>query len=451
MNRRMLIVIVVVAACLAIVIGVLWSRGAARNRGNRPAAATELPTTGSQDSAAKGAVQYYRNPMGLPDSSPVPKKDAMGMDYVPVYAGEGAEAGQVRISADKLQKLGVRTEMAALRPLARTLRIVGTVQVDEQRESTVSAKFEGWITRLIVNTTGARVVRGQPLLEVYSPDLVSAQQDYRVAVEALDALTAADADARAGAQGLVRSSIERLKNWDIAESDLAALRHGAAPRRSLTLRAQRDGVVIEKLARAGMRFMPGEPLYQIADLSSVWLIGSVYEQDLALVHVGQRATASTVAYPGRIFAGTVTFVSPVLQADTRTAQVRIELANRDGLLKPAMYGYVDLAAGAAAPRLSVPDSAILDTGARRIVIVDRGAGAFEPREIRVGAHGDGYTEVIEGLNEHEVVVVDGNFLIDAESNLKSAIGGLAGHEHGKASAEPGASSPPAHEHDSGGR
>ena len=450
MNRRTLIVIMV-AACLAVVIGVLWSRGAAQQQGNRAATIAGSRPATTQDGAGKEQVLYYRNAMGLPDTSPVPKKDAMGMDYVPVYAGEETQAGQVRISADKLQKLGVRTEMAALRPLARTLRIVGTVQVDEQRESTVSAKFEGWITRLIVNTTGARVARGQPLLEVYSPDLVGAQQDYRVAVEAFDALKAADADARASAQALVRSSIERLKNWDIADADLAALRHGAAPRRSLILRAQRDGVVIEKTARAGMRFMPGEPLYQIADLSSVWLIGSVYEQDLALVHVGQRATASTVAYPGRSFAGTVTFVSPVLQADTRTAQIRIELANRDGLLKPGMYGYVDLAAGVPEPRLAVPDSAILDTGTRRMVIVDRGNGAFEPREVGVGAHGDGYTEVIEGLSEHDLVVVDGNFLIDAESNLKSAVGSLAGHVHGKAAAGTTGGPPPVHEHVPPGR
>ena len=450
MNRRMLLTIVAVV-CLVAVIGILWSRVAAQIQANRAAAVAESPATRTPDNAAGRQVLYYRNPMGLPDTSPVPKKDAMGMDYAPVYAGEEDQAGQVRIGADKLQRLGVRTEMASRRSLARTLRVVGTVQVDEQRESTISAKFEGWITRLLVDTTGARVRKGQPLLEVYSPDLVSAQQDYRVAVEALDALKAADADTRSSAEGLVRASIERLKNWDIADRDLAALRQGAAARRSLVLRAQRDGVVIEKLARAGTRFMPGEPLYQIADLSSVWLVGSVYEQDIGLVQVGQRATATTVAYPGRTFTGTVTFVSPVLQADTRTAQIRIQLANRDGLLKPAMYGYVDLAAGQPGPRLAVPDSAILDTGTRRMVIVDRGGGAFEPRAVRVGAHGDGYTEVLEGLSEREVVVVDGNFLIDAESNLKSAIGRLAGHVHGKAAPDGATNPPPDHENRPAGR
>ena len=444
MNRRLLGSILF-AGSLGVLIGIFWSRSAGQWNDHPAASTAESPPVEPADGSGKRRILYYRNAMGLPDTSPVPKKDGMGMAYVPVYAGDEVKDGQVRISADKLQTLGVKTEMAMRRPVARTLRIVGTVQVDERRESTVSARFEGYITQLFVNTTGARVVKGQPLLEVYSPDLVGAQQDYRVAVEAQAALRGADADARASAEELVRSSIERLKNWGIAETDLTSLRQGAAPRRNLVLRALRDGVVIDKRARAGMRFMPGDPLYQIADLSSVWLIGSVYEQDLALVHVGQQASAATVAYSGRTFDGTVTFVSPVLQADTRTASIRVELQNREGLLKPAMYGYVDLATGPAEPRLAVPDSAILDTGTRRLVIVDLGNGAFEPREVRVGMHGDGYTEILAGLTENEAVVVNGNFLIDAESNLKAAIGGMAG---GKTPAPPDASAAPAHEHPS---
>jgi Cu(I)/Ag(I) efflux system membrane fusion protein len=388
-----------------------------------PAARAPNATSGVE----QRTILYYRNPMGLPDTSPVPKKDAMGMDYVPVYAGEESEAGTVRVSADKLQKLGVRTAAAARRVLARTLHIAGTLQVDERRQWTVSPKFEGWITELYVNTTGAPVRKGQALLEVYSPDLVSAEEDYRVAAAALESLQAGDGEARAGAEALVRSSADRLRNLGIGESDLPALRQGAAPRRNLVLRAEHDGTVIEKTARAGMRFAAGEPLYQLADLSTLWLIGSVAEQDLALIRVGERASASTVAYPGRSFAGTVTFISPVLQPDTRTAQMRIELANRDGLLKPAMFGSVDLPVGRAEPCLAVPDAAILDTGTRQLVIVDRGGGAFEPREVRVGTRGDGYAEILDGLAVGENVVVNGNFLIDAESNLRAAIGAIGGN------------------------
>jgi membrane fusion protein, copper/silver efflux system len=386
--------------------------------GSAPAA---MPPNGAASELDR-RILYYRNPMGLADTSPVPKKDSMGMDYVPVYTGEEAEAGRVRISADKLQKLGVRTEAASRRALSRTLHIVGTLQVDERRQWTVSPKFEGWITELYVNTTGAAVHRGDALLDVYSPDLVSAEEDYRIAAAALGSLEGASGEAREGAEMLVRSSAERLRNFGIATTDLQGLRQGGAPRHSLVLRAERDGVVLEKTARAGMRFMAGEALYQLADLSVLWLIGSVAEQDLALVRVGQRATATTVAYPGRSFSGTVTFISPVLQPETRTAQVRIELANHAGLLKPAMFGSVDLLAARAEVRLTVPESAILDTGTRQLVLVDRGGGAFEPREIRVGARGDGYAEILAGLADGEPVVVNGNFLIDAESNLRSAIG-----------------------------
>jgi Cu(I)/Ag(I) efflux system membrane fusion protein len=346
----------------------------------------------------------------------------MGMDYVPVYAGEEGEAGRVRIAPDQLQQLGVRTEMASRRVLSRTLRIAGTLAVDERRQWTVSPKFEGWITELRVNTTGAPVHRGDPLLEVYSPELVGAEEDYRVATDALAALGSADAEARAGAERLVRSSVERLRNLGIAAADLPTPGTGTAARHSLVLRAERDGVVLEKAARTGMRFMAGEALFQLADLSTLWLIGSVPEQDLALVRVGQRATATTVAYPGRTFSGTVAFISPVLQPETRTAQVRIELSNRDGLLKPAMFGSVDLPAGRTDAGLAVPESAILDTGTRQLVLVDRGGGAFESREVRLGARGDGYVEVLDGLAAGDPVVVNGNFLIDAESNLRSATG-----------------------------
>ena len=414
----------------AVVIGVVLGWGITRSLPSL-LLPTASPTSGAARNAAANPatprrILYYRNPMGLPDTSPVPKQDQMGMDYLPVYGGEEARDGQVHISTDKLQKLGVSTEMVAKRSLGRTLRFVGTVQADERRESTISAKFEGWITDLHVNTTGAAVAKGEPLLEVYSPDLVSAQQDYRIAVATREALASGDADARASAESLVRSSLERLRNWDIADADLAALRAGAAPRRTLVLRAQRAGIVIEKAARVGMRFMSGDTLFQIADLSSVWMVASVYEQDLGLIHVGLTATVSMTAYPGKTFSGTVTFVSPVLLAATRTVQIRIDLQNRENLLKPAMFGNVELAAGPTDPRLAVPDSAILDSGSRKLLIIDRGGGSFEPREVQLGIHGDGYTEVLQGIREHEIVVVNGNFLIDSESNLKAALGTITG-------------------------
>jgi Cu(I)/Ag(I) efflux system membrane fusion protein len=381
--------------------------------------------------------------MGLNDTSPVPKKDSMGMDYIPVYDGEVPDGPQVKIGLNRLQTLGVRTETAASRSMLRTIRAVGTIEASERGLYTVSPKFEGWITTLFVNTTGATVRRGQPLLAVYSPELVTAQEEYRVAVQTVKSMDAASPEARANMQSLVDAGLQRLRNWDIADADLADLRAGKGAKRSLLLRSPADGVVIEKAARAGMRFMPGEPLFQIADLSSVWVVANVFEQDLSLVRSGQVAAVSLAAYPGRTFTGKVTFVYPTVEPATRTARIRIELPNEDGLLKPDLYGTVEIVAGATVAAVSIPESAVLDSGTRRVVLIERGAGAFEPREVTLGVRGDGYVEVVKGLEASERVVVNGNFLIDAESNLKAALGTLGGHAaHGGTAPPAGDSSVP---------
>jgi Cu(I)/Ag(I) efflux system membrane fusion protein len=391
-----------------------------------------VPSSATVAPNAERRILYYRNPMGLADTSPIPKQDAMGMAYVPVYAGEEGNGNAVAIGIDKVQKLGVKSEPAALRVLSRTLRIVGTVQSDERRQSAITPRFEGWITRLFVSTTGETVRRGQPLLEVYSPDLLSAQQDYTIASKALASLDGAGEAAQANMRALVQSSLQRLANWDISPADLPPLRDGEPASQNFVLRAPRDGVVTEKMARVGLRFMPGEPLYQIVDLSSVWLVGNVFEQDMGLVHTGMPVQASFVAYPGRRFPGAVSFISPMLQADTRTAQIRVDLRNPHGLLKPGMYGSVEVSAGSSTERLSVPDSAVLDTGTRQLVLVDRGGGQFEPRTVELGMQGDGYVEILSGITQGEAIVVNGNFLIDAESNLRAAVGGSA-HAHAGAS------------------
>lgn len=412
-----------------------WWGHAAGTRSDDPAGATGVSDTAGVAGAAENAGQgrrilYYRNPMGLTDTSPVPKKDPMGMDYVPVYDSDEPQGPQLRISLDRLQTLGVRTETAASRTMTRTIRAVGTIEASERGLYTVSPKFEGWITALYVNTTGTTVKRGQPLLAVYSPELVSAQEEYRVAVETLKSMSDASPEARANMQALVDGGLQRLRNWDIAAADLADLQGGKGAKNALPLRSRTDGVVIEKMARAGMRFMPGEPLFQIADLSSVWIVARVFEQDLAFVHAGQAAVVSLAAYPGRTFTGQVTFVYPTVEAETRTARIRIELPNETGLLKPDLYGTVEIEAGETVAAVAIPQSAVLDSGTRRVVLVELGGGAFEPRQVELGARGDGYVEVISGLVGEERVVVDGNFLIDAESNFKAALETLGGHAHG---------------------
>jgi len=421
----------VVAAALG---GGYWLGASGRGVPSAPVAGAEA--TAAKPASKERKLLYYRNPMGLPDTSPTPKKDAMGMDYVAVYDGEAdgeaAAANQIRISTDKVQKLGVRVEAASLRPLAQTVRAAGRVEADEQRTFTIAPKFEGYVERLHVNVTGQPVAKGQPLFEAYSPELVSAQREYLIAAQGVQAMQGASSEALGGMQQLAESSLLRLKNWDISDEQIKALAKSGAAKRTLTFRSPVSGVVTEKKALQGMRFMPGEALYQVADLSSVWVIADVFEQDIALVKAGSQARVTINAYPDKVFTGSIAYVYPSLNAATRTVPVRIALANPGGLLKPAMFARVELPVGGKGPVLTVPDSAVIDSGTRRIVLVQAGAGRFEPREVELGAHSDNYVEVLSGVKDGEPVVVAANFLIDAESNLKAAVGGLGAHAgHGR--------------------
>ena len=369
----------------------------------------------------QGKILYYRNPMGLPDTSPVPKKDGMGMDYVAVYEGE-EDGNSLRISPDKVQKLGVRTEAARMLALSRAIRAVGSVQLDERTLQVVTAKFEGYIERLHVNQTGQAVKRGQPLMEVYSPELRLAEQEYQVAMQGVQALSQASREAQEGARALAEAALTRLRALDVSAAQIDRIRQGGTAHRTLTLTSPVTGIVLEKQAIQGMRFMPGEKLYQIADLSHLWVIADVFEQDLAQVKVGLPAQVRFDAWPGRDFTGRVTFVSPVVTPETRTAKIRIDLPNPDGRLRPALYGTVELLAPIAdRPVLAIPDSAVLDSGTRQSVLVERGEGHYEPRAVSVGARAGGLIEVRDGLVAGERVVVQANFLIDAESNLRAAL------------------------------
>jgi Cu(I)/Ag(I) efflux system membrane fusion protein len=242
-----------------------------------------------------------------------------------------------------------------------------------------------------------------------------------IAYNATKTLSGAGTDAQAGVQQLANAALERLRNWDISEQQLARLREGGEPRRTLTLVAPAPGVIVKDPPVAGMRFMPGEPLFRIADLSRVWLIGEVFEQDLALVRVGARGTLKVSAFPDKTFPGEVTFIYPMLNAEMRTARVRIELANPQGQLKPGMYGTVHIDAGPKREVLVVPDSAVIDSGTRQVALVALGEGRFEPRDVRLGSRGEGFVEVLSGVKEGEAVVTRANFLIDSESNLKAAL------------------------------
>ena len=406
-----------------------------------------VPATASVIAKAEPKIMYYRNPMGLPDTSPVPKKDPMGMDYVPVFSGDenssdgkktaspldtSGGSGQVILGIEKVQKLGVKSEVATMRLLDSTVRAVGKIEINERRTYTIAPKFEGWVERLYVNTVGQRVSKGQPLFDVYSPELISALREYALARKGEQSLnhagdaTGEDAnrdDAMASMKQLAAASLARLKNWDIADDQIRQMANGEA-RQNLKYYSPVAGIVLEKKAVQGMRFLPGEVLYQIADLSSVWVQAEVAEQDIGLVKVGSVARVDIAAYPDRHFQGKVDFIYPTLDSATRTVQVRVELANPDGLLKPAMFANVQLAALQSGKVLTVPVSAVIDSGKRQIVLVQLAEGHFEPRTVKLGNRSENYVEVLEGVAEGEQVVTSANFLIDSESNLKAALNGF---------------------------
>jgi len=425
--------VLVIALIGAVGAGSYWLGSQSRSAARSSAEASQESPSAAAPKPRK--LLYYRNPMGLADTSPVPKKDPMGMDYIPVYEGEDeatpnagpGAAGQVRISTEKIQKLGVRTEPAGMRLLGKTIRAAGRIEADERRTFAVTAKFEGYVERLHVSATGQPVAKGQPLFEAYSPELVSAQREYAIAMQGLEAMKGAGTEAQAGMRQLADSSLARLRNWDLSAPQVAALMKSGQPQRTISFPSPVSGIVSEKKALQGMRFMPGELLYEVTDLSAVWVVADVAEQDIALIKTGAKARVTTTAYPTEGFEGRVTYVYPTLKAETRSIPVRVELANPGQRLKLAMFAQVELGVGGKSPVLAVPDSAVIDSGTRRIVLVQVGEGRFEPREVELGARAENYVEVLKGVRDGEPVVVAANFLIDAESNLKAAVGGLGGH------------------------
>jgi Cu(I)/Ag(I) efflux system membrane fusion protein len=363
-------------------------------------------------------ILYYRNPMGLPDTSPVPKKDPMGMDYIAVYEDDQTNDGKtVRVSLDKIQRSGVRTEAVERRVVVRPVRAVGTVTHDETRLTIVTMRSEGYIEDLFVNKTGQHVHAGEPLFRVYSPAIQSAQIDLMVAVRSLQrGVSGSEADRN------LEGAMQRLRNLGVPESRIREVRETGANPRTLDWPSPASGDVIEKRVINGQRVTAGMELFRIADHSRVWVIADVAESDLAQIGIGTRATVTLRAYMSEPAEGDVTFIYPELKAETRTARVRIELPNPDGRLKPDMYADVVFQAGAdARPALAVPASAVIDSGSRQVVLVGKGEGRFEPRPVKLGRRGDGYVEVLDGLTAGEEVVTSATFLIDAESNLRAAL------------------------------
>lgn len=363
-------------------------------------------------------IKYYRNPMGLPDTSPTPKKDSMGMDYIPVYEGEDGDDGSIKISPGKVQRTGVETVAVSKRPLTRTIQAPGVVQLDERRIVVVAPRFDGYVASVGPVTTGTHVMKGDVLAKVYGQVVLN--EAARLLIERED-----ETSARDGVNGPVGviGATRRLQNLGVPQEFMDQVKRDRSVPDTFVYRAPIDGAVIERNWSDGQGFKAGDVGFRIADHSVVWMMANVAEGDIDAVKPGKTVKVTARARPGRIFTGKVTVIYPHLMKETRTVPVRIELPNPDLALLPDMYGNVEIATGNATA-LTVPTSAVIDSGNRQIVLVDLGNGRYEPREVKLGQRGDGYVVVTSGVAEGDKVVSNGNFLIDAESNLQSALKGF---------------------------
>ena len=365
------------------------------------------------------AILYYRNPMGLADTSPVPKKDSMGMDYIPVYADENADDGTVSISPGKVQRSGVRTEKVGKRTVSRNVRAAGAVEHDESLLTIVTVRSDGYIEDLFVDKTGQKVAKGEPLFRFYSPQIQLAQADLIVALRA-----------QGRGQRALAGAIQKMRNLGVPQSRIEAVQKSRDNPRTLDWPSPATGDVTSKSAINGQFVESGDELFRIADHTRMWVIAEVAEADIGDIAVGMTATVTLRALPNEPFETKVSFIYPEMRKlETRTIPVRIVLQNDDRSIKPGMYADIVFHPGKkTAPVTAVPASAVIDSGTTKTVLVAKGEGKFEPRPVRLGRSGDGFVEVIEGVGEGEDVVTSATFLIDSESNLKAALRNLERQE-----------------------
>ena len=383
----------------------------------------ERVSTGSAASPERAPL-LYRNPMNPQITSPVPAKDTMGMDYIPVYADAdagAAPAGTVMIDPVTVQNIGVRTALAERRTMSRIINTVGRVDYDETRLYRMHPKTDGWIEKLLINTTGAPVRHDDILLSIYSPQLVSTQREYVLALKNLETFQDSSfEDVRTGAAKLVDNALERLRLMDVPDHQIEELRRTRQVKKELHIHAPAAGIVVNVGVREGQYVTARDELYAIADLSKVWVLVDIYEGELPWVRVGDEAEMTVMAAPGEAFTGRLTYIYPYAERATRTVKARLEFENSERLLKPDMFADVTIQASAKREAVAVPAEAIIRSGLREQVFVLRGPGKFEPREVTIGVSSEGWTEIRDGVVPGERVVISAQFLIDSESKLREA-------------------------------
>ncbi len=381
------------------------------------ASAIAEPSTGERD------ILYWRAPMDPTYISPNPGKSPMGMDLIPVYEGEEAFGATVMINPVVQQNMGVRTATAERRDLHQTIRTIGRIDYNEAKVAHINTKFTGWIEKTLVNTTGQRVEMGESLLEIYSPQLVTAQEEYLDAYRNLQTLDPGiSASAITNLESLIASTQRRLEYFDISKDQIDRLTQTGEVRKTLTLTTPFEGIVTIKHALDGMQVNSGMNLYTIADLSEIWVYADIYENEVPWLEIGQEATMTLSYDPGKVYTGQVQYIYPYLEERTRTIKARLSFPNPDLELKPGMYANVEIQTSPVKNIIAVPAEAVLFSGERNLVIVALGEGRFAPRNVTIGVEdGDGYYQILDGLTESEMIVTSGQFLLDSESRLQENI------------------------------
>jgi len=430
MNKKIVFLLLMLIVTAALVIYLL--AGSDQSKQAQTKRTIESPQQGYSRNERK--ILYYADPMNPSYRSDKPGTAPDGMNLTPVYADdkEGSSPGTVKLSARKEQLVNLKVVEVRQGAIGQHIRTVGTLQYDETKISKIHSRVEGWIDRVYVDYTGQLVRKGQPLFSIYSPELVATQQEYLLAVKADKSLGQSEfMDVSSGAKALKASAYRRLKLWDVSDQQIKKLEETGTPMTTITFFSPASGFVLEKNVFEKQRITYDTETYSIADLSTIWLMADVYEYEAANVHVGQKAIMTLAYNSGLTFEGKVTYIYPALNSMTRTLKVRIEFANRDFQLKPDMYANVELQTSQGSG-LIVPEEAVLDSGNRQIVFVQKEKGEFEPRQVQTGARSGGNVLITSGLNAGEKIVASGTFLIDSESQLNSALESMSGaHQHGQ--------------------
>jgi len=393
--------------------------------GNCPICEMELTlikSNGSTNSSGERIILYWRAPMDPNEIYDEPGKSKMGMDLVPVYEDEADGSGIVTIDPQVQQNMNVKTEVVVSKSLSTEVITNGVLETDETSEYIATTRVNGWIEKLYINFTGQKVRKGDKLMDIYSPELVAAQQELITALSYNESVKKTNfQEISESGEELIRNAVKKLQLFNISDSEIERIKSTGKVRTYLTLYAKKSGTVLSKNVREGAKITPGTELCNIADLSKLWLIADVYEYELSKVHMGSKAEIRFNYLPGKIYHGTVSFIYPTLDPVSRTAKIRIVIDNSSGKLKPAMFANIKIKGEDLGKRPTVPENAVLRSGSRDIVILAWGDGKFKPVDVELGTYADGYYQVLKGLNEGNKIVTSAQFLIDSESNLRAAI------------------------------